>query len=61
MAVSSLNAGVDHLLIADLDGQVERVAKAIRISVEKGELQERRLDQAAERVRALAGRYARVA
>ncbi len=56
-AIEALNAGVDLLLLADMGEQVEHVAEAIIQAVANGQLPEERLQQAAENVRSLCGRY----
>jgi beta-N-acetylhexosaminidase len=57
VAVDALNAGSDFLLLAAVDDQLERVTDAICQAVERGELEEERLHDAAARVRALAEKY----
>ena len=57
VAIDALNAGSDHLLMAAIGNQLERVANAINDAVEKGELAEQRLQEAATKVRALVRKY----
>jgi len=57
VAVASLTAGTDFLLLAAENDQLERVAQALVSAVEKGMLAEKRLSEAAAGVRALARRY----
>jgi beta-N-acetylhexosaminidase len=57
VAVDALNAGSDFLLLAAIDNQLERVTDAICKAVERGELDEERLHNAAARVRALVEKY----
>lgn len=57
VAVEALNAGCDHLLLADIGQNVERVAEAIVDAVRQGALSAERLAQAADKVRGLARRY----
>ncbi len=57
VAVDALNAGSDFLLLAAIDDQLERVTDAICKAVERGELDEERLHDAATGVRALAEKY----
>lgn len=54
-AVQALRAGADALLVGDRDGERDcaEVRLAVRAAVETGELPRARLEQAAERVRAL--------
>jgi beta-N-acetylhexosaminidase len=59
VAVDALNAGSDHLLIADFDDQVDQIVLAITNAVSSGELPEIRLTEAATKVRALAAKYSR--
>ncbi|WP_163338174.1 glycoside hydrolase family 3 N-terminal domain-containing protein [Desulfopila sp. IMCC35008] len=44
IAVDALQAGCDLLLIADIDDQIDRLAAALVVAVENGELAENRLD-----------------
>lgn len=57
VAIDALNAGSDYLLLAAIDGQLERVVDAICNAVETGDLAEKRLDEAGAKVRALAKKY----
>ncbi len=57
VAVDALNAGCDHLLLADAGDQIDQVVLAIVQAVEAGRLAEARLAEAAAKVRALAARY----
>lgn len=57
VAVDALNAGADHLLIADLDDHIDQIVLAIINAVDSGELSENRLADAAAKVRALAAKY----
>ena len=57
VAIDALNAGSDYLLLAAIDGQLERVVAAICSAVEKGDLAEKRLIEAGAKVRALAKKY----
>ena len=59
VAIDALNAGSDYLLLAAIDGQLERVVAAICSAVEKGDLAEKRLIEAGAKVRALAEKYSR--
>jgi beta-N-acetylhexosaminidase len=53
VAVDALNAGSDHLLIADIDDQIGQIVLAIINAVNSGDLAETRLTEAATKVRAL--------
>lgn len=57
VAVDALSAGSDHLLIADIDNQVDQIVLAIINAVNSGELAEIRLTEAATKVRALVTKY----
>ena len=57
VAVDALNAGSDHLLVADIDDQVDQIVLAIINAVSTGDLAETRLTEAATRVRALVAEY----
>ena len=57
VAIDALNAGSDYLLLAAIDDQLQQVADAICEAVERGQLTEERLHNAAAKVRALAKKY----
>ena len=57
VAIDALNAASDFLLLAAIDDQLERVVGAICEAVEKGEVAEERLGEAAARIRTLAEKY----
>jgi beta-N-acetylhexosaminidase len=59
VAVDALSAGSDHLLVADIDHQVDQIVLAIMNAVNSGELAEIRLIEAATKVRALVTKYSR--
>ena len=57
VAVEALNAGVDHLLIGDINDQVDQIVSAIINAVESGRLADNRLKEAATKIRSLATKY----
>ncbi len=57
IAVRSLKAGCDFLLIADIDDQIYRVSNAIKEAVKNGNLNQNKLILSAEKVRLLAEKY----
>jgi beta-N-acetylhexosaminidase len=59
VAIDALKAGSDLLLIADKDDQIQKIANAIIDAVRGGILKEERLQEAAEKVRAVAAKYSR--
>jgi beta-N-acetylhexosaminidase len=57
IAVEALHAGADHLLIGDINNQVDQIVSAIINAVESGRLAENRLNEAATKIRSLATKY----
>ena len=56
-AIEALKAGCDYLLIADSGDQINHIISAIVTAVERGDLEENRLHEAASKVRSLAMKY----
>lgn len=59
VAIDALNAGSDLLLIVDEGSQIQLVTSSIIDSVHSGILSEKRLCEAAEKVRSVAGKYSK--
>lgn len=57
VAIDALNAGSDLLLVADTGSQIQDVVSSIIQAVNSGTLSERRLYEAAEKVRIVAAKY----
>jgi beta-N-acetylhexosaminidase len=57
IAEEALHAGADHLLIGDINNQVDQIVSAIINAVESGRLAENRLNEAATKIRSLATKY----
>lgn len=57
VAIDALNAGCDFLLLADIDDQLDVVAKAIEGAAKSGVISEEKLAASADRVRHLASKY----
>ncbi|NEY92067.1 glycoside hydrolase family 3 N-terminal domain-containing protein [Tabrizicola oligotrophica] len=58
VAVDALSAGCDLLLLADIDDQLDQVAAAIAAAARNGRISAEALAVSAQKVRALADRYA---
>lgn len=58
VAIDALNAGCDFLLLADIGSQLEDVTNAIIAAANAGHISVETLEASANKVRALAGKYA---